>query len=152
LHLRLPACLPVQTVLQEVRRAGEHTATADALLLLLWELHGALLTSLQQLLHTSSSSNGNVGLKVGGVAAAGPAHRVLSEKGVLQLLFDQRFVRDVLGGGKPLGAGVSGAAAAGSGVQGVSANGNLGGGGADTAVAARKQLVAGVEQQLQVSP
>lgn len=149
-------CLQYQTVclllfLQEVRRAGEHTTPGDALQLLLWHLHGALLTALQQLLQASSnsnsSSNGNVRPSSAG---SGPQPRTLSEKGVLQLLFDQRFIRDVLGGGRPLAA-VSAAAAhsavAGSNGQVATANGSVS---SDADVAARKRLVSGLEQQLQV--
>jgi hypothetical protein len=115
------------SALQETRRAGEHLISADALQLLQWELHGAALAVLQQL---SSSSSGSV--------ADGSSNSAVSEKGVLQLLFDQRLLRDVLGGSKPPGA--EGAAAA---------NGVAAAGGA-VAAAARKRLVMDVEQQLQV--
>lgn len=133
--------------MQEVRRAGEHTTPADALQLLLWELHGSLLATLQQLLQTSSSqsystSNGNV---TGPAAGHAGSHRVLTEKGVLQLLFDQRFMRDVLGGGKPLSA-----VSAGSSTQSAAAANGGGAAAAATDVAGRKKLVSGIEQQLQV--
>lgn len=128
--------------LQEVRRAGDHTTPGDALQLLLWHLHGALLAALQLLLQISSSSssasNGNIRP---GSAGPGSRPRALSEKGVLQLLFDQRFMQDVLGGGKPLGAVPAAAAAAGT------ANGSAS---AEAEAAARKRLVSGLEQQLQV--
>lgn len=131
--------------LQEVRRAGEHTAPADALKLLLWELHGALLAVIQQLL-LNSSANPTSNSSRARPGSAGPrsSPRVLTEKGVLQLLFDQRFMRDVLGGGRPLAA----VTAAGGGHL-AAANGN--GGGAEGDLAARKRLVSSLEQQLQVS-
>ena len=160
----LHTCLLSCVVSQEVRRAGEHTATVDALQLLLWELHGGLLAALQQLMHaTSTTSNGNM-MPAGGPGGIGSRHqhansssssRALSEKGVLQLLFDQRFLRDVLTGGKPLAV-VSGGVGGSSGVHAATANGNGGssssgsGVSAEAAVAARKQLVTAVEQQLQV--
>lgn len=156
----LVAFLVVVATLQEVRRAGEHTATADALQLLLWELHGSLLSTLQQLLYANSAtSNGNTTAASAAGATSNGSHKknVLSEKGVLQLLFDQRFMRDVLAGGKPLVAvaaaadkpGVPGAGSVG-GVHMPSSNGNVHSG-ASAETAARKQLVSGVEQQLQVS-
>lgn len=132
--------------LQEVRRAGDHNTPGDALQLLLWHLHGALLTALQQLLQISSSSSASNGNIRPGSAGPGSRPRALSEKGVLQLLFDQRFMRDVLGGGKPLGA-VSAAAAAAAAAAGT-ANGSAS---AEAEAAARKRLVSGLEQQLQVS-
>lgn len=139
--------------LQEVRRAGDHTTPRDALQLLLWHLHGALLAALQQLLQasTSSSSNGNIRP---GSAGPGSRARSLSEKGVLQLLFDQRFMRDVLGGGKPLAAVSTAAVTAVGSSSGASATANGGVSSisisADADVAARKRLVSGLEQQLQV--
>lgn len=146
MHLCLqltPCCHIVLThlCLQEVRRAGDHTTPGDALQLLLWHLHGALLTALQRLLQISSSSASNGNIRPGS-AGPGSRPRALSEKGVLQLLFDQRFMRDVLGGGKPLGAVSAAAAAAGT------ANGSAS---AEAEAAARKRLVSGLEQQLQVS-
>jgi hypothetical protein len=136
---------------QEVRRAGEHTVPPDALKLLLWELHGALLAVLQQLLLTSASSttapSSNVTSSIR-PGSAGPRSgpRALTEKGVLQLLFDQRFMRDVLGGGRPLEA-VTAAAGGSGGAAGhvAAANGDAGGD-----LAARKRLVSTLEQQLQV--
>jgi hypothetical protein len=144
--LRTPWCCCLTP--QDVRRAGEHTVPPDALKLLLWELHGALLAVLQQLLHTSNSitATSSNSMRPG---SAGPRSgpRALTEKGVLQLLFDQRFMRDVLGGGRPLEA-VTVAAGGSGGAAGhaAAANGDAGGD-----LAARKRSVSNLEQQLQVS-
>jgi hypothetical protein len=131
-----------------VRRAGDHTTPSDALQLLLWHLHGALLAALQHLLQASSSNssstNGNIWP---GSAGPGSRARSLSEKGVLQLLFDQRSMRDVLGGGRPLAA-VSAVVASSGG--GAAANGGVSSSSGDADVAARKRLVSGLEQHLQV--
>jgi hypothetical protein len=130
-----------------VRRAGDHTTPSDALQLLLWHLHGALLAALQQLLQTSSSNSTNGDIWPG---SSGPGSRArsLSEKGVLQLLFDQRFMSDVLAGGRPLAAVPAGGGSSG---VGASANGSVSSSSGDADVAARKRLVSGLEQQLQVS-
>eukprot|EP00775_Hariotina_reticulata_P013484 gene13484-13609_t len=103
----LPAC-PSSSVLQmlslacwETRRAGEQLISLDALQLLEWELHGAALRAIQALCSTSTTA----------AAAAAPppaggerpdAAGTITEKGVLQLLFDQRLLRDVLAGGRPV--------------------------------------------------
>lgn len=144
MRFSLPGC-PSSALLQmlslacsETRRAGEHLISADALQLLQWELHGAALAALQQL---GSSSNGS---QPGATAADGGNSIAVSEKGVLQLLFDQRLLRDVLGGSKPPAADAAAAAAAGAGAA-ASTNGTAGAAGA----AARKRLVQDVEQQLQ---
>jgi hypothetical protein len=87
------------------------------------------------------------------------------DKGILQLLFDQRFLTDVLLGGRPL-AGVAGSAsssnsssssghlAPGGGTMGL-LGGAAAAGAMDPQLAAelsqRKREVAGLEQQLQVS-
>jgi hypothetical protein len=132
-------------VLQETRRAGEHLISTDALQLLQWELHGAALAVLQQL---SSSTNSSSTFSQPGTATAADGNNTsdntVSEKGVLQLLFDQRLLRDVLGSSKLPGADAGSVAAAAS-----AANGMAGAGGA-AALAARKRLVVDVEQQLQV--
>ena len=67
--------------------AGGHVIGAPALALLEWQLLGSVIKGLGQ------------GLGPGGSLDAG-----LSEKGTLQLLFDVRFLREVLGGGRPLSA------------------------------------------------
>jgi hypothetical protein len=102
--------------------------------LLQWELHGAALAALQQLSSTNSSSS-----QPGSAAADSSSSSAVSEKGVLQLLFDQRLLRDVLGGSRPPAADAAAA-------TGAAANGTAGAGSA----AARKRLVQDVEQQLQV--
>jgi hypothetical protein len=133
--------------LQETRRAGEHLISADALQLLQWELHGAALAALQQL---SSSTNSSSSFCHAGAAVAADSSNsstnTVSEKGVLQLLFDQRLLRDVLGSSKPPGAATAGAATAAA-----SAANGMAGAGSAAALAARKRLVMDVEQQLQVS-
>jgi hypothetical protein len=132
-------------VLQETRRAGEHLISADALQLLQWELHGAALAVLQQLSNsTHSSSSFSQPGTAGAADGTNSSNNTVSEKGVLQLLFDQRLLRDVLGSSKPPGADAGSVAAAAS-----AANGMAGAGGA-AALAARKRLVMDVEQQLQV--
>jgi hypothetical protein len=144
--------------LQEVRRAGEHTIPADALQLLIWELHGALLAALQQLVQRSADSSSVVGVSSSGSrpgsAAAGARPKPLSEQGILQLLFDQRVLRDVLGGGKPLsavspltaqGPGGSSSAHAAAALAAAHAAGDAG-----AELAGRRRLASGLEQQLQV--
>lgn len=69
------------------RHAGGHVVGTPALELLEWELSGAALAALQAALAPDTA----VGAR-------------LSEKGLLQLLFDVRFLRDVLSGGRPLAA------------------------------------------------
>jgi hypothetical protein len=141
-----------------VRRAGEHTIPADALQLLIWELPGALLAALQQLVQRSADSSSSVSVSNGssrpGSAAAGSRPKPLSEQGILQLLFDQRVLRDVLGGGKPLSAvsplaagqapgGSSAPAAAAAAPTNAAVD-------ADAELAGRRRLASGLEQQLQV--
>lgn len=120
--------------LQETRRAGEHLITTDALQLLHWELHGAVLKVLQQLISTAVPTRASVGL-----LSPGNTNSNISEKGVLQLLFDQKLLRAVVGAGQPL----DGAAAA---------AGGSAAGAAAAEIAARQRLVTSVEQQLQVMP
>lgn len=103
---------------------------ADALQLLQWELHGATLNILQQLAVSAATA----------VGTPNGEKTSVSEKGVLQLLFDQRLLRDVLGAGRPLGA-TAGVTIAEVGATGVAA-----------ALSARKQLVTTVERLLQVGP
>ncbi|KAL0025084.1 hypothetical protein WJX79_007064 [Trebouxia sp. C0005] len=70
---------------RELARAGGHTTGAVAVQLLQWELGNAVLQALSEVLQSSSSLSSS-----------------LSEKGLLQLLFDVRFLSDALAGGKPL--------------------------------------------------
>ena len=103
---------------QEVRRAGDQAAAPDALRQLAWEVHASFLAVVEQLLRL---------LQQQAAAAAAAAGAVtLTEKGVLQLLLDVRFARDVLVGGAPAS------------------------GGEAAAVAQRKRQAAALEQQLQV--
>ena len=66
---------------------GGHLIGAPALALLEWQLMGAILQDF------------NPRLRPGGTLGSR-----ISEKGALQLLFDVRFLRDVLAGGRPLSA------------------------------------------------
>jgi hypothetical protein len=138
----------VTPVAQEAERAGGHAITTSALQLLAWELQAAVLTTLAALPLPGSTESTN--------------GQTLTDKGVLQLLFDQRLVADVLLGGRPL-EGVDGSSSSSSsGALGVpgqlmgapGAGGAAAGGGVDPQVGAllagrRKQVVA-LEQQLQV--
>ncbi|PRW61105.1 conserved oligomeric Golgi complex subunit 1 [Chlorella sorokiniana] len=105
-QLTLAAC-------QEADRAGGHLLEDEALLLLKWQLGGAVLAALHAELATGEA--GGVDSTAGQAAAdadttslAGSGAREqqrlgdhLSEKGVLQLLFDVRFLLDLLAGGRP---------------------------------------------------
>ena len=71
--------------------AGGHLLEGEPLLLLKWRLAGALLAALGS------------ALAEGGALAQGPT--TPSEKGVLQLLFDLRFLLDLLSGGRPVSTG-----------------------------------------------
>lgn len=133
-HIQATVCIEsmshssILSMPQETRRAGEHLITTDALQSLQWELHGAALLVLQQVASLANAGTSSVDVD-------GNNCNSISEKGVLQLLFDQRLLRSVIGGGKP-----PGATAAGVGVETV-----------EQQVAARKRLVVSVEQLLQVS-
>ena len=72
--------------------AGGHLLEDEPLLLLRWRLAGALLAAL------------GGALAEGGALAQGGA-TTPSEKGVLQLLFDLRFLLDLLSGGRPVSTG-----------------------------------------------
>eukprot|EP00798_Chlamydomonas_sp_ICE-L_P025620 gene25620-11274_t len=93
MRFSLPACTssPLMSYLsaacRELCRAGDHTAGTDALQALEWELGGAALSTYSSLLHAEES--GTLGFSI-------------SEKGILQLLLDVRFLRDVFLGGRPL--------------------------------------------------
>lgn len=118
MRFHLPACPSPATMsflaaaCQEVRRAGDHAASSEALQLLAWELGGAALRELAAALGTATAG--------ASMTTTGPPLGArLSEKGVLQLLLDVRLIRETLAGGRPLGAAAAaagpGAAAPGSG-------------------------------------
>lgn len=86
-QLALAAC-------QEADRAGGHLLEEEPLLLLKWRLGAALLAALGAALAPAG-----IGSTGGGQLGAS-----LSEKGVLQLLFDVRFLTDLLAGGRPVSA------------------------------------------------
>eukprot|EP00891_Asterochloris_glomerata_P007079 jgi/Astpho2/7079/Aster-x0305 len=77
LMLLLAAC-------RELQRAGSFACSSTAVHLMSWELGRAIVAVLR------------MGLQPGGLLA-----NCLSEKGVLQLLFDVRFAQTVLASGKP---------------------------------------------------
>mmetsp|Transcript_16154 Transcript_16154/g.45001 ORF Transcript_16154/g.45001 Transcript_16154/m.45001 type:complete len:1129 (-) Transcript_16154:189-3575(-) len=86
---------------RELQRAGGHMISSSALQLFEWELSGAMVAALGAVLEESS----------------GPSpKKAVSEKGVLQLLFDVRYLRDVLSGARPAPPASSAAAAAGPGM------------------------------------
>ncbi|KAG2431082.1 hypothetical protein HXX76_009615 [Chlamydomonas incerta] len=143
----------------ELRRAGDHKIAPEALQAFEWELSRALISAYAQLLSPG----------LGALSTKG-----ITEKGVLQLLFDVRFIRDVLVGGRPVsatrpgGAGGAGASAAsvaaaaaaaataGAALGGLGGMGGLGAGTAELAdpavVAAlgeRRREQAALEQMLQ---
>lgn len=148
--------------MQEVRRAGDYTISTDALQLFAWELQGAIIRSLNMLLDATAADFG----------------AAISEKGVLQLLFDQRLIRDFLVGARPVLITSSGESMNGTltsesvsnGLDEVSSSsrqfsrsaGAFGGSGhhkldasdphTQAAMAERRKLVAALEQQLQVGP
>mmetsp|Transcript_34672 Transcript_34672/g.87742 ORF Transcript_34672/g.87742 Transcript_34672/m.87742 type:complete len:1232 (-) Transcript_34672:139-3834(-) len=124
MRFHLPAC-PTPAALSllnaacaEIRRAGDHTAAVEALQVFEWELAGAAMDCYTHLIgpkasfgaaSTTSYGRGNsldlAGATSGYGASAGAAASLagrLSEKGVLQLLVDVRYLRDVLAGGRPL--------------------------------------------------
>lgn len=91
MRFSLPAC-PSTFVLsclsracQEARRAGDHNIGLEALQVYEWELGGALIAAVKALLQPGA-----------------PLSVQLSDRGVLQLLMDVRFIRDVLAGGRPM--------------------------------------------------
>lgn len=103
-QLALAAC-------QEADHAGGHLLEDEALLLLKWQLGGAVLAALHAELAAdeASSSGGAAGDAAGDAATTAEQQQAkqqhlgnrLSEKGVLQLLFDVRFLLDLLAGGRP---------------------------------------------------
>ncbi len=136
-------------------------AAPEALQLLEWELSRAATATYSQL------------LQPGGALSA----RGVSEKGVLQLLMDVRFIRDVLVGGRPVGTRPAGQAVGGAGagasgglhpsgsggalpgavsvgglLPGVGVGGELADPTVASALAERKREAAALEQMLQVGP
>ncbi|KAG2492230.1 hypothetical protein HYH03_009474 [Edaphochlamys debaryana] len=131
----------------ETRRAGDTRIAPEALQLFEWELSRALAAAYSDLLHPG----------VGALHAKG-----LTEKGVLQLLLDVRFLRDVLVGGRPVsttgrpGAGGAAAGAPGGAVAAAAAaaagllpGGELAEPTVAAALAERKKEATALEQMLQ---
>ncbi|GAB4815087.1 hypothetical protein N2152v2_002133, partial [Parachlorella kessleri] len=103
---------------READNAGGHAVDEEAVSMLKWRLAGALLGALRS-----------------GLQPSGPlVGRGLSEKGVLQLLFDIRFLYDLLAGRGPVS------------ITSSSADGPTG---AASAVAARKRELSELEEELQ---
>ncbi len=73
-----------------------------------------------------------------------PLDRAVTEKGVLQLLFDLRFLRNTLGGGRPLQPYQDAASRPGSAI-------GAGGASVGAALSQRKRAFAELESSLQVS-
>ncbi len=101
--------------------AGGHVPSTPALELLEWELGGAVLAALTPALPPGSEDDGsNAGSSnaAGGGGGGAPTSRAplgqrLSERGVLQLLFDTGLLRAALAGGRPAAADSAGAASEG---------------------------------------
>lgn len=99
---------------------GGHLLEEEPLLLLKWRLGHSLLAALGAALAegpadgggpaaaaaAADGASGEAGSSAGG-PAAGQLAGMLSEKGVLQLLFDVRFLTDLLAGGRPGPAGTA---------------------------------------------
>ncbi|KAL4423803.1 hypothetical protein ABPG75_001104 [Micractinium tetrahymenae] len=130
---------------REVDRAGGHLLEEEPLLLFKWRLGHSLLAALGAALAEGpadgewpSAAHAAADGSSSGGSAGGPARGLLagklSEKGVLQLLFDVRFLTDFLGGGRPV---TTGAAA-----------GPADGAGGAAAVAAWRREVAALESLL----
>ncbi|GIL93223.1 hypothetical protein Vretimale_8139 [Volvox reticuliferus] len=83
----VPVLLLLAAACAEVRRAGDHKIAPEALQAFEWELSRAITSTYSQLLQPGTGA-----LHVRGV----------TEKGILQLLLDVRFLRDVLVGGRPV--------------------------------------------------
>lgn len=98
IQLALAAC-------QEIDRAGGHLLEEEPLLLFKWRLGGSLLSTLSSALAGVAGSAGNAEDVVGGATSdLGKLAGTLSEKGVLQLLFDARFLTDMFSSGRPVSA------------------------------------------------
>lgn len=86
--------------------AGGHLLEEEPLLLLKWRLGGSLLSTLSAALAEDGveGSQAAAADEDAGSAAAGcgTLGSKLSEKGVLQLLFDVRFLMDLLSGSRPV--------------------------------------------------
>eukprot|EP00899_Mesostigma_viride_P014150 jgi/Mesvir1/22736/Mv14139-RA.1 len=85
----------------EMHRAGSHTVDTAVLRLLAWTLGEKLLSVYEQLADICCGDDGPT-MPAGNKAAAigAPKQPTVSEKGVLQLLFDVRFAMDILAGGE----------------------------------------------------
>ena len=99
-----PAVQAALAACSEADRAGGHLLEGEALALLKWRLGAALLSALRAGLGDADgdASGDASGAGVGG-GSGGQLGGRLSEKGVLQLLFDVRFLTDLLAGGRPVG-------------------------------------------------
>lgn len=85
---------------READRAGGHVAPQPALELLMWHLDGSCLAVFHKAAgHCSNGSNSGGG----GGGDVGRVRSKLTERGVLQLLFDCAVARRVLRGGQPAG-------------------------------------------------
>ncbi|EFN52303.1 hypothetical protein CHLNCDRAFT_139073 [Chlorella variabilis] len=114
--LALAAC-------QEVDRAGGHLLEEEPLQLFKWRLCGSLLAALSAALGEAEANGDGGGLGTVETAAVGSGHSAVlagkvSEKGVLQLLFDVRFLLDLLSGGRPISTSASDAAGSAAAVAG----------------------------------
>lgn len=87
--------------------AGGHLLEEEPLQLFKWRLCGSLLAALSAALGEAEANGDGGGLGTVETAAVGSGHSAVlagkvSEKGVLQLLFDVRFLLDLLSGGRPI--------------------------------------------------
>ncbi|GBF88246.1 conserved oligomeric golgi complex subunit 1-like [Raphidocelis subcapitata] len=124
----------------ETTRAGDHTAPTEALQLLAWELEAELSAAVARV---AGEEQQQAEAEAGG-AEAQPSQQqqqqqqqragagAVTEKGILQLLFDLRFARDVLAGAHP-------------------ADGGGGGGGAEDAAASAAAATAVAQRRRQLS-
>lgn len=88
--------------------AGSPLLEEEPKLLLKWRVAARVLATLSAALTESSALGSDAQADTEGpgwTAACGVLAGRLTEKGVLQLLFDARFVMDPLSGGRPVGAG-----------------------------------------------
>ncbi|GIL55296.1 hypothetical protein Vafri_10857 [Volvox africanus] len=147
----VPVLLLLAAACAEVRRAGDYKIAPEALQAFEWELSRAVTSTYSQLLQPGT----------------GVLHvRGITEKGILQLLLDVRFLRDMLVGGRPVTARSSSAPAGPApGLGAVATSGAIGGLGslaagllpgvelADPALVSalteRKREAAALEQMLQ---
>lgn len=116
-------CLHVARTSSHLWLVGGHLLEDDALLLLKWQLGGAVLAALLAELVADEADRGSSTASPAAAATESAMHAAagvagssvaeqqqhekqhlgnhLSEKGVLQLLFDVRFLLDLLAGGRP---------------------------------------------------